>query len=738
MPKKSLLYAVISILFVATMVLSACTPAATPTPAAAPTTAAAAPTTAAAPAETGKFAVGIVLPTKDEPRWIQDETRFTDAFKAAGYEVQILFSQGDSAKEKANVEALIAQSVKVIIICPQDATAAAAAATEARAAGVKVISYDRLIRETDAVDYYVTFDSISVGKAQAQYLVDKAKGTGNPLYLYAGAASDNNAFLFFEGAWDVLQPKIADGTFVIKNSSEAIALQSKATLTRDEMGKIIGQVTTDWKFDVAKNLAQANLTAATTADKGNVFILAPNDGTARNIADVFGADKDVTSYVVTGQDAEIPSIQYIIDGKQSMTVLKDVRTLVSDAITAAVAYLEGKTPAQTTTYNNGKIDVPAKPSVVVTVDKSNVKAAVIDSGYYTADKFTGLGAAPAAAAPSTLTGKVEVFSWWVGPGEADGLAAMVKVFNALYPNVTFDNAAVAGGAGTNAKAVLSTRLAAGNAPDSWQAHAGQETIANYVAAKQVAPLDDLFKSTGLNDVLPKTLLPLISQDGHPYSVPVNIHRSNVLWYNPKVLADAGITANPKTDFKTWDDFFAVCDKIKAAGKTCLSMGAPWTAIHLFENVMIGTIGPDKWNGLWATPPTTDWAGTDVKKGIENFAKALSYTNADASTMSDWQPASKMVSDGDAAFNIMGDWAYGYFANPAPNGLALKPHVDFDWAVSPGTYGVFNFLSDSFVMPASAKNPDQTTAWLTVAASKAGQEAFNPLKGSICARTDCDP
>jgi putative multiple sugar transport system substrate-binding protein len=379
--RKSSLFVLFSALAVMAMILSACGPAATTVPATS------APATTA---PTAKFAVGVVLPTKDEPRWIQDETRFNDAFKAAGYTVQILFSQGDSAKEKANVESLIAQGVKVIVICPQDATAAAAAAAEARAAGVKVISYDRLIRETDAVDYYVTFDSIQVGKAQGQYLIDKATGTGNPLYLYAGAASDNNAFLFFEGAWTVLQPKIADGTFVIKNSSEAIALKDKATLTRDEMGKIIGQVTTDWKFDVAKNLAQANLTAATAADKGNVFLLAPNDGTARAIADVFGADKAVTSYVVTGQDAEEPSVQYIIDGKQSMTVLKDVRTLVADAIAAAVAFLKGGTPEKTTTYNNGKIDVPAKPSVVVTVDKSNVKAAVIDSGYWPAADFKNL------------------------------------------------------------------------------------------------------------------------------------------------------------------------------------------------------------------------------------------------------------------------------------------------------------------------------------------------------------
>jgi len=372
-----------AILFVATLMLSACGPAPTPVATTAPEAAVTQP-------EVPGASVGVILPTKDEPRWIQDETRFNDAFTTAGYDVEILFSQGDSAKEKANVESLISKGVKVIIICPQDATAAAAAAQEARDAGVKVISYDRLIRDTPAVDYYVTFDSIAVGAAQGQYLVDKATGTGNPLYLYAGAASDNNAFLFFEGAWNVLQPKIADGTFVIKNSSEAVGLQDKATLTRDEMAKIIGQVTTNWDFNTAKNLAESYLTATTAADKGNVFILAPNDGTSRAIADAFAADKDVTSYVVTGQDAEKASIQYIIDGKQSMTVLKDVRTLVGDAIAAAVAYLTGSAPEQTNTYNNGAVDVPAKPSAVVSVDKANLQKEICDSGYWDCTEFTGL------------------------------------------------------------------------------------------------------------------------------------------------------------------------------------------------------------------------------------------------------------------------------------------------------------------------------------------------------------
>ena len=334
--------------------------------------------------------VGIILPTKDEPRWIQDQTRFEQALKTAGYTSEILFSQGDSAKERANVEALITKGAKVLIICPQDSSAAAAAANFAQQNKVKVISYDRLIRDTAAVDYYVTFDSVQVGAAWGKFLNAKATGKNNNLYLYAGAASDNNAFLFFEGAWSQLQPKIADGTYVVRNSSEAVALKGKAKLSREEMGKIIGQVTTNWSFNDAKSKAEANLTTATKEMKGNVFICAPNDGTARAIADVFGTDKDVKSFLITGQDAEKASIQYIIDGKQSMTVLKDVRSLVTDAIAAAVAYLKNGTPAKTTTYDNGKAQIAAKPTAIVTVTKENVKAAIVGSGYYPASDFKGI------------------------------------------------------------------------------------------------------------------------------------------------------------------------------------------------------------------------------------------------------------------------------------------------------------------------------------------------------------
>ena len=339
----------------------------------------------------GDIQVGIVLPTKDEPRWLQDQKQFEQILGDAGFTNQVLFSQGSSATEKTNVETLISKGIKVLIICAQDGAAASAAVEEARDAGVKVIAYDRLITGTDAVDYYVTFDSFAVGEAQGQYLIDNApEGSDVPLYLYAGAATDNNAFIFFEGAWSVLQPKIADGTFKIANSSEAEALKDKAELSREEISKIIGQVTTNWDFNEAKSKAEAHLTAAGADAKGDVLVLAPNDGTARSIADVFATDTDISSYVISGQDSEKASVQYIIDGKQSMTVFKDTRTLAADSVAMAVDILDGKEPATDSSYNNEKIDVPAKQTAIVVVTKDNVKSALIDSGYYEASDFTGL------------------------------------------------------------------------------------------------------------------------------------------------------------------------------------------------------------------------------------------------------------------------------------------------------------------------------------------------------------
>lgn len=335
-----------------------------------------------------------------------------------------------------------------------------------------------------------------------------------------------------------------------------------------------------------------------------------------------------------------------------------------------------------------------------------------------------LAAALILSACGPKASKVEVFSWWTGGGEAAGLEAMIKVFNAKYPNIEFINAAVAGGAGTNARAVLATRLQAGDPPDSWQGHAGQELIGTYVAGNQIKPLNDLYQSEGWLAVMPQTLIPLISDNGNIYSVPVNIHRANVLWYSPSVLEANGVSVPT-----TMDEWFAAMDTLQAAGVTPLALGEQWTKMHLMETVLLGTLGPDKYNGLWTG--ATDWGSAEVTKALENYQKVLTYANSDSASLS-WQDAAKLVVDGDAAFNVMGDWAEGYFRE-----LGKTPKTDYGWAPVPGSVGVFQFLSDSFVLAVGAPDEEAAIAWLKVAGSKEGQEAFNPVKGSICARTDCD-
>jgi glucose/mannose transport system substrate-binding protein len=284
---------------------------------------------------------------------------------------------------------------------------------------------------------------------------------------------------------------------------------------------------------------------------------------------------------------------------------------------------------------------------------------------------------------------------------------------------------VAGGAGTNARAVLATRLQAGDAPDSWQGHAGQELIGTYVAAEQLEPVNFLYEENGWLEVMPETLIPLISADGNIYSVPVNIHRANVLWANPAVLEEYAIEMPT-----TLDEWFTAMDALQAAGMDApLALGEQWTALHLFETILLASMGPDAYNALW--DGTGDWGSPEVTQALEDFAKVLTYTNSDASALS-WQDAGQIVIDGDAAFNVMGDWQEGFFRE-----LGSVPQEGYTWAPVPGTAGNFQFLSDSFVLPVGAPNRDAAIAWLTVAGSREGQDAFNPVKGSIPARSDGD-
>ncbi|MEY3203004.1 MAG: hypothetical protein RLZZ629_286 [Actinomycetota bacterium] len=304
----------------------------------------------------------------------------------------------------------------------------------------------------------------------------------------------------------------------------------------------------------------------------------------------------------------------------------------------------------------------------------------------------------------------EIFTWWASGGEAAGLQGMIDVYSAQNPNTEFINAAVAGGAGVNAKAVLQ----------------GME-LDGYVKGGQLEDLTSLYASEGWDKIFPADLIKTLTVDGKIYSVPVNIHRANVLWWNPATATKAGITKAPET----LDEFFADLEKFKKAGVTGLALAGKgdWAIAHLLDWMLLASMGPDKFEGLYNG--STSWTGPEVAAGIKNFQKALSYGNKGAGNL-DWPDAGKLVTSGKAGFFIMGDWASAQWQSDG-----LKLGTDYTYAAAPGTVGVYQWLSDSFTLPVGAPHRNAAIAWLKVCGSKEGQDAFNPKKGSISARTDSD-
>jgi len=320
-------------------------------------------------------------------------------------------------------------------------------------------------------------------------------------------------------------------------------------------------------------------------------------------------------------------------------------------------------------------------------------------------------------------GKLVVASWWTAGGEAEGLTGLFDIYASKYPDVEIVNATVAGGAGFVFRPVLKTRLIAGDPPDTFQLHAGLE-VEGYSPEQYLEPLDDIYAAEGLEEAFPADLLTMLKYKGHYWGVPVNIHRSNILWYDKSIFAEAGLT--PPT---TWDEFFAVADALKAKGIVPYVIGTSggWEAPHVFEDVLAGTCGAEKYNGLWTG--AVPWTDSCVAQALENFKRMLTYVNTDHPALS-WDGAGHYLIDNKGAMMIMGDWTNGWFM--------AEGYTDYGWAPPPGTKGIFVALSDSFAVPKQAPYHDNAIAWVKVCGSKEGQEAFNPKKGSICARTDCDP
>ncbi len=318
-------------------------------------------------------------------------------------------------------------------------------------------------------------------------------------------------------------------------------------------------------------------------------------------------------------------------------------------------------------------------------------------------------------------GRLEMFSWWTTGGEEAGLKALYALYANAHPSVEIVNEAVAGAGGSDAQAVLKSRMTGGDPPDVFQVHMGHELIDAYVAARQVEPLDDLYHSEGWLNVFPPGVLAIVSANGHYWSVPVDIHRANVLWYNKQIFA-----ANNLTPPATFADFFAAADALKAKGITPLALGdqVEFASAHILETVLLGTLGADGYMGLWTGD--TAWADPRVTTALNTFKHMLSYVNADHASRT-WDQADNLVISGTAAMTIMGDWVDADFQT--------KGFGNYGWINAPGTQGIYDALSDTFALPVGARDRDNAIAWLKLAGSREGQDTFNPLKGAIPARTD---
>jgi len=335
-------------------------------------------------AAAGDITVGVAMPTQTSERWIADGNNVKAGLEAAGYKVDLQYANDDIPTQSQQIDQMITKGDQLLIVAAIDGTALSSQLSAAAAAGIKVISYDRLIRGSADVDFYVSFDNYNVGVQQGTSLLtglgllnaDGSTGTATGPFnveLFAGSLDDNNAQFFWDGALDTIQPFIDSGQVVVKSGQTTI--EQAATLR--------------WQQEVAQSRME-NLLTSTYNDGSTVNgVLSPYDGISRGIitalqnAGYGSADKPMP--VISGQDAEIASVKLINDGVQYSTIFKDTRKLADEAVTASTAILEGNEPEanDTETYDNGVKVVPSFLLESLIVTKENVASALVDTDYYT-------------------------------------------------------------------------------------------------------------------------------------------------------------------------------------------------------------------------------------------------------------------------------------------------------------------------------------------------------------------
>ncbi|MBX3577708.1 MAG: sugar-binding protein [Rhizobiaceae bacterium] len=329
-----------------------------------------------------KGTVGIAMPTQSSLRWISDGNELKAALEAKGYGVDLQYAEDDIPNQLAQIENMVTKGVKALVVASIDGTTLSAVLQQAADQGIKVIAYDRLIRDSGNVDFYTTFDNFKVGVLQADSLVAGLKERFPDVKpwnveLFGGSPDDNNAFFFYDGAMSVLQPMIDSGDIVIKSGQ--MGMEKVGTLR--------------WDGAVAQ-ARMDNILSANYSDGSRVHgVLAPYDGLSRGIISslrgVGYGSADQPWPIVTGQDAEVPSVKAIIAGEQYSTVFKDTRELAKVTANLVDAVLSGGTPEvnDTKTYDNGVKVVPSYLLVPYSVDVNNYKEMVIDSGYIKAEEL---------------------------------------------------------------------------------------------------------------------------------------------------------------------------------------------------------------------------------------------------------------------------------------------------------------------------------------------------------------
>ena len=327
-----------------------------------------------------KGTIGIAMPTKSSARWIADGDNMVKVLQAKGYKTDLQYADNDIPNQLAQIENMITKKEKVLVIAAIDGTTLSDALQHAADAGIKVISYDRLIKGSPNVDYYATFDNFQVGVLQAQSIekglgLKDGKGPFN-IELFGGSSDDNNAFFFYDGAMSVLKPYIDSGKLVVQ--SKQMGMDKVSTLR--------------WEASVAQARMENLLSAFYTKNHVDA-VLSPYDGLSIGIIaalkGVGYGSKELPMPVISGQDAEVPSVKSIIAKEQYSTIFKDTRELAKVAAGMVDAVLSGGKPEvnDTKTYNNGVKVVPSYLLKPLPVDISNWKSALIDTGYYKAEQF---------------------------------------------------------------------------------------------------------------------------------------------------------------------------------------------------------------------------------------------------------------------------------------------------------------------------------------------------------------